>query len=71
MDRQKQVIEQIQNELFERQDEGYRAFHSKLIPNIAPERIIGVRTPQLRSYAKQFAQREEAPIFLHQLPPTY
>ena len=71
MDRQKQVIGQIQNELFEMQDEGYRAFHSKLIPNIAPERIIGVRTPQLRSYAKQFAKREEAAIFLQQLPHTY
>ena len=71
MDRQKQVIGQIQNELFEMQDEGYRAFHSKLIPNIAPERIIGVRTPQLRSYAKEFAKREEAAIFLRQLPHTY
>lgn len=71
MDRQQQVIGQIQKELFEMQDEGYRAFHSKLIPNIAPERIIGVRTPQLRSYAKQFAKRQEAAVFLQQLPHTY
>ena len=68
---QKSVIEMVQKELFEMQDEGYRAFHGKLIPNITPERIIGVRTPQLRSYAKQFAKREEAAIFLQQLPHTY
>ena len=71
MDRQQQVIGQIQKELFEMQDEAYREFHSRLIPDIAPERIIGVRTPQLRSYAKQFAKREEAADFLQQLPHTY
>ena len=31
---QKSVIEMVQKELFEMQDEGYRAFHGKLIPNI-------------------------------------
>ena len=65
------VIKQVQKELFAMQDEGYRAFHSRLIPNIDPARVIGVRTPQLRSYAKQFARREEAEIFLQQLPHEY
>lgn len=71
MDDQKSVIEMVQKELFELQDEDYRAFHSKLIPNIDPERIIGVRTPQLRSYAKSFAKRPEAAAFLQELPHTY
>ena len=71
MNEQKAVITQVQKELFELQDEGYRAFHSKLIPNIDPERIIGVRTPRLRSYAKNFAKRPEAAAFLQQLPHTY
>ena len=69
--RQETVIRQVQKELFDMQDEGYRAFHSKLIPNIDPARIIGVRTPQLRSYAKQFGKRPEAAVFLQQLPHTY
>ena len=71
MDDKKAVIIQVQQELSAMQDEAYREFHSRLIPNIAPERIIGVRTPQLRSYAKQFAKREEAADFLQQLPHTY
>ena len=71
MVRQETVIRQVQKELFDMQDEGYRAFHSKLIPNIDPARIIGVRTPQLRSYAKQFGKRPEAAVFLQQLPHTY
>ncbi len=33
-------------------DEGYRAFQIKLIPNIDPETIIGIRTPVLRQLAK-------------------
>ena len=68
---QESVIEMVQKELFEMQDEGYRSFHSKLIPSVDPAKIIGVRTPQLRSYAKQFAKRPEAEIFLQQLPHTY
>ena len=64
-------MDQVQKELFEMQDKGYREFHSKLIPNIDPARIIGVRTPQLRSYAKQFGKRPEAGAFLRQLPHTY
>lgn len=71
MNEQRAVVEQVQRELFEMQDEGYRAFHSKLIPTVDPENIIGVRTPQLRSYAKQFAKRPEATVFLEQLPHTY
>ena len=68
---QKSVIQMVQKELFEMQDEGYRAFHSKLIPSVDPAKIIGVRTPQLRSYAKQFAKRPEAEVFLQQLPHIY
>lgn len=71
MDRRDEVIRQVQQELFAMQDEGYRKFHSKLIPNVDPARIIGVRTPQLRSYAKQFAKQPEAADFLQQLPHEY
>lgn len=66
-----EVIRQIQRELFDMQDTGYRDFHGKLIPNVAPERIIGVRTPALRKYAKQLAKTEGAAVFLEQLPHEY
>ena len=68
---QETVILRVQKELFDMQDEGYRAFHSKLIPTIDPDRIIGVRTPQLRSFAKGFAKQPEAAVFLQQLPHDY
>ena len=63
--------EKIQAELFELQDEKYRDFHSKLIPDMEKENIIGIRTPVLRKYAKQFAKTEDAVAFLQDIPHTY
>ena len=57
--------------LLELKDEDYRAFHAKLIPNIPIEKIIGVRTPVLRKYAKEVAKLPEAEAFLWELPHTY
>lgn len=71
MTEKQEVIKQVQRELFSMQDEQYREFHSKLIPNIDPEKIIGVRTPALRKYAKQFAKTSGAEEFLLQLPHDY
>ena len=71
MEDRQAVISRIQEELFGMQDVDYRDFHSKLIPNIAPERIIGVRTPELRKYAKQLAKTKEAELFLEELPHYY
>lgn len=62
-DLEKEII----NELFAMRDERYLDFQSKLIPTVDKERIIGVRTPQLRKYAvrlKKDGRREE----LLQLP---
>lgn len=47
------MIEQIRKRLFELQDLEYKAFHSKLLPTISQDLIIGVRTPMLRAYAKE------------------
>lgn len=57
--------------LFELKDENYRAFYAKLIPDISADKIIGVRTPALRSYAKEVAKMPEAKVFLQELPHTY
>lgn len=61
----------LQKQLFELQDLKYRDFHSKLLPGIDKEKIIGIRTPQLRKFAKEFAKTKEADLFLQDLPHTY
>lgn len=57
--------------LFALRDEGYRQFNAKLIPNVPMDRIIGVRTPALRSYAKSVARLPDAERFLQELPHAY
>ncbi|MGN0334640.1 MAG: DNA alkylation repair protein [Lachnospiraceae bacterium] len=63
--------QKITERLFEIQDPGYKQFHSKLIPTIDPQTIIGVRTPQLRKLAKELADSAEAESFLNSLPHLY
>ena len=53
------------------QDTQYGAFQQKLIPNIAPESIIGVRTPALRQLAKEIVKAGDAESFLTRLPHHY
>jgi len=49
-------------------DEKYGEFQRKLVPNIDPGSILGVRTPQLRSLAKELSGTGEAEAFLRCLP---
>ena len=65
------MIEEIRKELFALQDEKYQAFQVKLFPTLNPESIIGVRTPDLRSYAKKLLKQEEIAEFLSDLPHRY
>ena len=58
----------ITDRLFELRDTGYRDFHSRLIPDIPKEKIIGVRTPMLRKLAKELAGTQEAERFINSLP---
>ncbi len=60
----------IKKQLFDLRDEKYRAFHSKLIPNVEPDRVIGVRTPELRRFAKSI-DAKTASEFIEQLPHYY
>lgn len=59
----------IQKELFTMQDIKYKAFHSKLMPTVNPELIIGVRVPELRAFAKKI--KNDADEFLNTLPHRY
>lgn len=61
----------IVKKLFEMQDLSYRDFHAKLIPDIPSDRIIGVRTPALRAFAKEFFKSGEYGSFLDSLPHHY
>ncbi len=63
--------EQIRNDLFSMQDKEYHAFHSKLIPNVNPDLFIGVRTPELRKYAKRLFKTSQAEEYLSILPHQY
>ena len=61
----------IYERLLEYRDEKYSEFQSKLVPNISPETIIGVRTPDMRAVAKAVAGTDEAKAFLSELPHKY
>ncbi len=61
----------IQEKLFLLQDNEYKIFHQKLIPNIDKNRVIGVRTPILRQYAKEIKNTQLAKDFIEILPHKY
>lgn len=63
-------MDNIQKKLFQLQDVGYGDFHSKLMPNIPREKIIGIRVPVLRRFVKELSKAEKDD-FLQQLPHTY
>lgn len=62
---------EIKKELFAMQDKEYKAFHSRLMPTINPDTIIGVRIPLLRSFAKKLNKEADNTIFLKALPHQY
>ena len=65
------IIGEIRDRLFSLQDAKYRELQIKILPNLEPESIIGVRTPELRQMAKELAVREETGAFLKNLPHRY
>lgn len=61
----------ILDRLFEMQDLQYHDFHSKLMPTVSKELVIGVRTPELRKFAKEISKTEYASEFIKNLPHKY
>ncbi len=61
----------LQKELFNLKDEKYKEFHSKLIPNIDREKIIGIRMPVLKKFVNDNSQRILNSGFLNALPHEY
>lgn len=64
--------EKILNHLLSMRDERYGDFHASLLPDTPRERIIGIRMPALRAYAKALASDTAAVgEFVATLPHTY
>lgn len=61
----------IYKELVSLQDKGYRDMQITIIPTVDADSIIGVRTPALRSLAKELSKREDIDKFLNDLPHKY
>lgn len=61
----------IVSRLYELRDSKYGDFLSRLIPTVPSERIIGVRTPDLRALAKELSKQPDITDFLDSLPHRY
>jgi 3-methyladenine DNA glycosylase AlkD len=61
----------IQIRLFAQSEKAYADFQAALIPGVARERVIGVRTPYLRKLASKITGTSEAREFLASLPHEY
>ncbi len=65
------TVNEITKTLLSMRDAQYAAFQAKLLPNISPDAVIGVRTPMLRKFAKALAKKPDANAFLSALPHIY
>lgn len=61
----------LQAELFSLQDLKYKDFQQRLMPTVNPDKVIGIRAPVLRKFAKDFSKRAEAERFIKNLPHKY
>ncbi len=61
----------FRKELLKLQDNWYKEFQCKLMPTVDESRVIGIRTPDLRNFARQIKDSSEAKDFLQTLPHTY
>lgn len=65
------AAENVRARLFALKDEKFAEFTRKLIPNVAPEKVIGVRAPLLRAYAKELFASAAEKEFFDDLPHVY
>lgn len=63
-------MEFIHKELFKLQDKGYREFQSALLPTVNEDRVVGVRIPILRKFAKNL-DKASSKKFMSGLPHKY
>ncbi|MBQ7383813.1 MAG: DNA alkylation repair protein [Clostridia bacterium] len=58
----------IREKILSMSDTEYRLFQLKLMPTVSAERVVGVRIPELRKYAKEIKGSDAAERFLADLP---
>ena len=61
----------IKERLMKVKDDEYKEFQAKLVPNIPKEKIIGIRTPEMRKIAKEVYESKDRDAFLNELPHQY
>ena len=61
----------VYEELLKVKDDTYKEFQAKLVPNIDPDIILGVKTPEMRQIAKEVFNSKEKDAFLKDLPHKY
>ena len=61
----------LQKKLIVAGDQKHKAFSSKLMPTIDPGTVLGIKTPELRAIAKEFAKDPASKAFVKQLPHEY
>ena len=61
----------LHRKLYDLQDLKYRDMQIKIIPTVEPESVIGVRTPELKSIAKDILKDGNYKGFLEELPHRY
>ena len=62
-------MSKILEEIILNKDDGYKDFHSKLVPNV--NNILGLRGPKAKEIAKKYANTDIGSDFLNSLPHTY
>jgi len=61
----------IREELLSMSEPAYGDFQANIVPNIDRERIIGIRVPMLRQFAKKLKGTDEVKLFFKDLPHKY
>ena len=61
----------LYDRLMQVKGDAYKEFQAKLVPNIPPETILGVRTPEMRKIAKEVFESSDRDAFLNDLPHPY
>lgn len=61
----------VYEQLLKVKDDKYKEFQAKLVPNIDPDIILGVKTPEMRQIAKEVFNSKEKDAFLKDLPHKY
>lgn len=64
-------MQTIIEQLLARHEAQYQQFQQKLLPELASESILGVRTPALRTLAAELAGTAQGEAFLQTLPHAY